>query len=97
MVPGADRRESAAVERGKCLKGRVYVRFVHLFMNCVPSLKNSFGTSASSCSVSDIFVSLSVLRKKVIGHVDAVWNRKIAQRSGDAVTGSLLKCRQGVV
>jgi hypothetical protein len=34
--------------------GREDVRFVHRLMNCVPSLKNSLGTSASSCSVSDM-------------------------------------------
>ena len=39
----------------------LHIRFVHLLMNCVPSLKNSFGTSASSCNVSDIVGSVVYL------------------------------------
>jgi hypothetical protein len=41
------------------------VRFVHLLMNCVPSLKNSLGTSASSCSVSDMMDGMGSLRSCV--------------------------------
>jgi len=50
---------------------RGFVRFVHLFKNCVPSLKKSLGMSRNSCIWSDMvaIVRLVLERKVELGVV----------------------------
>jgi hypothetical protein len=71
----------------------VHLRFVHLFKNCVPSLRKSFGTSASSCNVSDIS---TVWYGRKGGEVGIASWRKCAGGSGQRLEVSVASDYKGV-